>query len=155
MKWNIPPKIKIYEALGCLADGRLESVDNEIRVYSSSRNKYYTILYDKVNNAIMANDNGSFFVGYLGYPSIAYLMKINELPFNVEFVQGLKDIPWKDINVKNNNDFEKTIIEIDKILVERGIDLEKFHSFIDQVLNEIKNKSFSLLGTKQKPPAGY
>ena len=73
MRWKNPPKIKVYEALGCIADNRIEVNENEAKVYSSSREKYYTVKYDR--NSIMSNDNGSYWVGYLGYPSIALLMK--------------------------------------------------------------------------------
>ena len=97
IKWKLPPKIKIYEALGCLADGRLKEINSQIRVYSSSGNKYYNVTYDQSKQAIMANDNGSYWQGYLGYPAIAYLMSVEELPFDQKFAEGLKDIAWKDI----------------------------------------------------------
>ncbi len=152
LKWKLPPKIKIYEALGCLADGRLKKIDNDIRVYSSSRNKYYTVQYDENKNAIMANDNGSFWVGYLGYPSIAYLMKIGKLPFNQQYSKALKDIPWKDINLKNKNNFAKTILEVDEILKQKDVDLKKFYNFLDKIKKTIKEKGLVLLGAKQRPP---
>lgn len=44
MKWKLPPKIKVYEALGCVVDGRVELVgEHEARVYSSSRGKSYVV----------------------------------------------------------------------------------------------------------------
>jgi len=36
MKWKHPPIIKIYEALGSVADGRLKLDGNFAKVYSSS-----------------------------------------------------------------------------------------------------------------------
>ncbi|MFZ1075166.1 MAG: hypothetical protein WAN50_02225 [Minisyncoccia bacterium] len=36
MKWKKPPVIKIYEALGAVADGRIEVDGNAAKVYSSS-----------------------------------------------------------------------------------------------------------------------
>lgn len=33
MKWKIPPKIKIYEALGCIADKRIEINGNDGKVF--------------------------------------------------------------------------------------------------------------------------
>ena len=155
MKWRLPPKIKIYEALGCLADNRLEVTNSQIKVFSSSRNKYYSVKFDEKNNAIMANDNGSYWAGYLGYPSIAYLMKIGKLPFNEEYSQALKNIAWKDINVKNKNNFEKSQSEIDSILEGKGINLKKFHAFVDSTLEAISKNGFTLLNNKQIPPQGY
>ncbi len=155
MQWKIPPKIKIYEALGCLADGRLRKIDGEMRVYSSSGKKFYTVAFDEKENAIMANDNGSYWIGYLGYPAIAYLMSIGGLSFNQKYAESLKGIVWKDINTKNKNNFEKTLLEVREIMKERGVNLKKFDQFVKQVLQEIKEKKFKLLGKKKQPPRGY
>jgi hypothetical protein len=37
MKWRHPPLIKIYEALGAIADGRVEVNGMTAKVYSSTR----------------------------------------------------------------------------------------------------------------------
>lgn len=92
MRWKNPPIIKIYEALGCIADDRLEINGTKGKVYSSSRKKFYSIRYDSETNSIMCNDNGSYYIGYLGYPAIAYLMKIGELDFSKEYSNSLKGI---------------------------------------------------------------
>lgn len=62
MKWKHPPITKIYEALGSVADERIELVGSSAKVYSSSRNKFYVVSYEP--GAIMANDNGSYWQGY-------------------------------------------------------------------------------------------
>ena len=152
MEWKFPPRIKIYEALGCLADGRLEEVGSEIRVYSSSRTKYYTVSFDEPTNAIMANDNGSYWACYLGYPSIAYLMKIKKLPFDGVYAEVLKGISWKELNKKHKNNFEKSIREIDQKIEEQGLDIGAFHRFVDEIMLEIASKKYILLGKKQRPP---
>lgn len=152
MEWKLPPRIKIYEALGCLADGRLEEVGSEIRVYSSSRTKYYTVSFDESTNAIMANDNGSYWALYLGYPSVAYLMKIKKLPFDPVYAETLKGIPWKELNKKHKNNFQKSIIEIDQKIEEKGLDIGNFHRFIDRVMLEIASKKYILFGKRQRPP---
>ncbi len=109
MKWEHPPIIKVYEALGSVADNRIEVTGNEAKVYSSSGNKFYTVNYDPGTQSIMTNDNGSFWKGYLGYPAIAFLMKIGVLPYDEGIGNLLKDIKWKDINQRFKNDFEKTL----------------------------------------------
>ena len=122
-----PPIIKIYEALGAIADQRIEiskdttSLFGEMwsaKVYSSSRGKFYTVTYDPNNNAIMMNDNGAYRKGYLGYPGIALLLLTKKLPLDQVFAEYLKDIPRKDINTKYNNDFDATQQEIDKKITE-------------------------------------
>ena len=153
MKWKHPPIIKIYEALGSVADGRLQIDGNTAKVYSSSGNKFYTISFDPVSQAIMANDNGSFYKGYLGYPAIAYLMQIGELNYSVEVADTLKGIAWKDINQKFKNDFDKTLEYIlsHKTAKQRD-ELQKEVARIDDQLRE---KIYSLLGPKTQPPEGY
>jgi len=118
-----PPIIKIYEALGAIADQRIEILKDttsllgemwSAKVYSSSKEKFYTITYDPKNNAIMMNDNGAYRQGYLGYPGIALLFLTKKLPLNEVFAEYLKNIPRKDINTKHNNDFDATQQEIDE-----------------------------------------
>src|SRR3989338_6471911 len=132
MKWKLPPKIKIYEALGCVGDKRIEINGIGAKVFSSSQGKFYSISYDKEKNAIMSNDNGSYWVGYLGYPSIAFLMLKGKIKWSNKLAEGLKDIPWKDINVKLKNDYKKTEEYVLKILQERGFQKS-------EVLVEIKS----------------
>jgi hypothetical protein len=94
MKWKLPPRIKIYEALGCIADGRMEVEGNMAKVYSSSRGKFYTVTYDPERQAIMANDNGSYWQGYLGYPSIAFLMHVGAIRFDHAYAEALEGVAW-------------------------------------------------------------
>ncbi len=109
MKWKHPPIIKIYEAIGAVADGRVEVAGNTAKVYSSSGNKYYDVVYAPVEQAIMTDDNGSYWKGYLGYPAIAFLVKIGMLSCDEKVGELLKNIVWEDINQKFKNDFDKTL----------------------------------------------
>lgn len=153
MKWSPPPIIKIYEALGAVADGRVEVSGNTAKVFSSSRNKYYDIVFDPAKMAIMANDNGSYWKGYLGYPSIAFLMKTGVLYYDDSIGNLLKGIAWKDINQKFKNDFDKTL---NFILSQRTED-ERYiiETFVKRVDKEIAKLNLSILGKKTKPPEGY
>jgi hypothetical protein len=155
MKWKIPPKIKVYEALGCLGDNRIKVEDNVVKVYSSSRNKFYVVEYDSRKNAIMANDNGSYWVGYLGYPSIAFLMQRGIIDYDPQYSNALKDIKWKDINTKFKNNFEKTEQHILKLLGERGISRDSILSEVDSIMRQLEKLDLSLLGKRTKPPTGY
>jgi len=155
MKWKNPPKIKIYEALGALADGRIREEDGESRCYSSSGNKYYIVEYDESRAAIMANDNGSYWRGYLGYPAIAHLMQIGKLDYNKKIAEALKSFAWKDINTKNKNDFDKTLeIAQDKI-IKIGVGADELNLYIDGVSKQIFKLDLEYFGKKKKPPKGY
>ncbi len=153
MKWKQPPIIKIYEALGAAADGRIEISGNTAKVYSSSGNKFYDVSYDPFTQSIMANDNGSYWKGYLGYPAIAFLMKIEVLSFDEEIASLLKDIAWKDINQKFKNDFDKTLEYILSSKSEE--EKKKLFDLVDKIESEIKALDLSYLGKKMLPPKGY
>ncbi len=155
MKWKLPPPIKIYEALGVIADGRIEADGNGAKVYSSSRNKFYTVMYAADKQQIMANDNGSYWQGNLGYPSIAFLMYIGAVHFNPLYAEALKGIAWKDINTRFKNDFNKTVAHIHVLLQERGVSIEDFLKEVKDIQGQIEVLNLSLLGKRTKPPAGY
>lgn len=153
MKWKHPPLIKIYEALGSVADERVEVVGDTAKVYSSSGNKFYDVSYDPEKKAIMANDNGSYWKGYLGYPAIAFLFKRGLLEFRPDMAELLKGIKWKDINQKFKNDFDKTLVYIEESLdKDKKVELTQYVQRID---SEVKELDLSLLGAKTKPPEGY
>lgn len=153
MKWKHPPIIKIYEAISSVADNRVEVSGNSGKVYSSSRNKFYEIYYDPSIQSIMANDNGSYWKGYLGYPSIAFLMRVGILSYDSNAGSLLNNISWKDINQKFNNDFDKTLDYILSSKTEKEKNL--LSSFAAKVDAEIKNLNLNFLGKKTLPPDGY
>lgn len=155
MRWKLPPKIKIYEALGCIADERVEVKGNEARVFSSSRNKFYSVKYDPDKNAIMSNDNGSYWIGYLGYPSIAFLMIKCVIDYNPKFANVLKDIPWKDINVKFKNDFKKTKEHVLQLVEQNYRGNKELMAEVANIFQQIKKLKLNKLGRPIKPPAGY
>ena len=160
MLWKNPPVIKIYEALGALADKRLkEGKDSEgkkeWRVYSSSGNKFYTIRYDTDKNAIMTNDNGSYWVGYLGYPAITFLMSIGKIKYQQEFSEALKGIKWKDVNTKFKNDYDKTIKYCQKVIQAHGHNLKEFLQEVKNIEEQIGELKIRKLGKRVKPPKGY
>lgn len=92
MLWAHPPISKVYEALGAIADGRIKMLGNSAEARSSSGNKTYEVRYNPDAKAIMANDSGSFYQGYLGYPAIAFLMKIGLISYDEKLAKLLKGI---------------------------------------------------------------
>jgi hypothetical protein len=151
--WTHPPIIKIYEALGSVADGRLEISGNSAKVYSSTGNKFYDVAYDPAQSAIMVNDNGSFYKGYLGYPAVAYLLATGVVKYDLRAAQMLKGIAWKDTNVRFKNDFGKTLeFFLSKLSAENRAKLEQEVQNIDSKLKEMQ---FKKLGEQTRPPGGY
>lgn len=156
MKWKSPPLIKIYEAIGAISDGRIHLDQTGAKVYSSSGNKFYTIIYEPVSNSITSNDNGSYWVGYLGYPSIAYLLKKDIVAYDKSLIEYLKGFKWKDINQKFHNNFTKTQEYIDMhIAQEHDIDIQELHTSLEIIRDTIDRMKLNKLITSQKPPGEY
>jgi len=139
----MPPRIKILEALGTIADKRIEVKDNRAKVKSSLGEKVYAVTFDG-KNAITCNDNGSFYKGYLGYPSIAFLMKKEILPYNEKISEALKGIKWKELNEKFK-DYYKVEQIIKVRLTRQKIKPNQIDDFILKILEKIKELNFEKL----------
>jgi len=151
--WKYPSITKMYEALGAVADDRVQVDGNAGKCFSSSGNKFYEITHSSELSAIMSNDNTSYWKGELGYPAVAFLLKAGVLEYRAEQGQLLKGIPWKNINQKYKNDFEKAL---EHIL--QDIDPDKRDSlreYCSLLVEEIKKLELKKLGKQTKPPEGY
>ncbi|MFZ1654213.1 MAG: hypothetical protein WBO92_03195 [Candidatus Moraniibacteriota bacterium] len=155
MKWKIPPPIKIYEALGAIGDDRIRMDGDQAKVYSSSGQKFYSVTFDPDQMAIMTNDNGSYWQGYLGYPAVAFLCLKGIIHYDTALADALAGIAWKDINVRFKNDFAKTEALIHGQLSSAGWDVAAVRDMVRQILSQIEKLSFNHLGQKTKPPTGY
>ena len=154
MRWELPPIIKVYEALGAIADKRIEVKGGTAIVVSSSGDKRYEVRYDPESRAISANDNGSYWQGYLGYPSIAFLMRKGILSFDGAIATSLKEIEWKKINTRFKNNFEKTESFVLEVAEKRGVPREKITAFTEKIINEIRELGPEKFGATKKPPRG-
>ncbi len=151
----MPPVIKIYEALGAIGDGRLEIEGDAAKLYSSSRGKFYTISYNPETMQIYANDNASFFAGYLGYPAISFLFAKGIVPHHEETAEALANIAWKDINQKNKNNFDKTLEEVNNILEARGLHSQTVALEVAEIMRQLDALDLQKPDKKTKPPKGY
>jgi len=109
---KLPPRIKIYEALWAIADGRLEldgMFASQGSCSSASHKKSYTINYNSETNTITSNDSGAMNQGYIGYPAIAFLLKIWKLTYNPDLLPMLKNINRAAIKQQVNKDHEETL----------------------------------------------
>jgi hypothetical protein len=151
--WKLPSQTKMYEALGAVADGRIEVSGNAGKCYSSSGNKFYNITFDPNSNAIMSNDNTSYWTGELGYPAVAYLLSIGVLEYKPDLGELLKGIAWKDINQKYKNDFKAALVYILKDLTMKN--RKELHEYTSSLVESIKNLDLQQLGEQVVPPEGY
>jgi hypothetical protein len=145
--WKQPPRIKVYEALGALADGRIKRVIHDddsdtvihAQVTSSKGDKTYTVWFDPSTNIISSNDNGSYWQGYVGYPAIALLCLADAIVFSESVAQALANIPWKELNTQTKNDFAKTekIVLREYVHTRQGVQSEQILEEIDSVMEQL------------------
>lgn len=152
MKWEIPPINKVYEALGCIADERIKIDGDVAEVWSSDKSKSYIVKYDEKTNSIIANDNGSYWQGYLGYPSIAFLMLKGKIEYDTSMTDALKNIEWKKINTKFKNNYDKTNQYALELAKKRGYNKEEIEKEIGKIYKQIEKLKIDILEPKIKPP---
>ena len=149
----MPPLAKIYEALGAVSDGRVRIVNESSAIVTSSTGKKsYNVETSPGGREISSNDNASYWQNYLGYPGIAVLIArgFYRAPANV--TDALAGIPWKDLNTRFRNNYEKTLAEVDKLVEENGHDPDAVRSEAEallEYLKELKPKR----GSRRRPAA--
>ena len=155
-KWSLPPRIKLYEALGAVADERVKANAGTGRVRSSSGQKSYDVTYDPSTGAINSNDNASYWVGYIGYPAVAYLLAAGVVPWDREVAQWLKGVHWKDLNTRFRNDYSKTETYVRDSVTKAGGDLRRLDKQLDEISGALA--ALRLMKThsgRKPPPRGY
>lgn len=134
---RLPPRIKILEALGAIADNRVKIVsDREAIVVSSEGDRSYKVYIDLEERAAYSDDNGTKFRGYVGYPIVAVLMIKGVLPFDAKIAEALKGIKWRQLNEK----YKSYAIVEDLLLKElktRSIDPEYVKKYISNTMSAL------------------
>lgn len=143
----------MLEALSALADGRVERTPDGAMVRSSSGAKVYRVRFDSERNTITSNDNGSFYVGYLGYPAIAYLMQAGRLTYSKRLATLLARIHWKQLNTELKSDY----VEVERRIVSElaPADRAELSEFAGDCLGELKGLQLGQLASDERPPAGW
>ncbi len=134
---RLPPRIKVLEALGAIADGRVRLKGNRAEVVSSSGDRTYEVCVDLERGTAHSTDNGTKFRNYVGYPIIAVLMLKGVLPFNERLAEALKGIPWRELNERYKS-YSKVMELIFERLERGGIAREEVEGFIEEVLRALK-----------------
>lgn len=151
--WKMPPLIKVYEALGAIADGRVRLEDeNHAFVTSSEADKTYEVELSDDGREISSNDNASYWQGYLGYPAVAVLLMrgLYRAPANV--IDALAEIPWKEINRRFKNDYDKTLAEVNKTVEASGHDPDAVASEVESITEALR-KLAPVRGKRRRPPS--
>lgn len=152
--WKQPHISKIYEALGAIGDNRIEIIEdrNEAKVYSSSRNKFYTVLWNDDLSQMMTNDSSAYWQGNLSYPMIAILLLRNKIQHNPTLPKLLKGFEWKEINTRFKNDYDKTVEFILEEIDNKGGDSGFIQREVGKIFEEINEMGIEPLGNRTRPP---
>ncbi len=146
-EWKLPPKIKVLEALGAIADGRVHMINTRrAKVTSSDKSRVYEVFYRPETKEILSTDNGSLLKGYLGYPAIAFLMLIGELPIDLYLAGKLRNVPWKKLN-ETFKSYEKVMRHIMQDWSAK--DRKRAFEFIRWVLSMLKEMHLKKLEQKK------
>ncbi|MDR0607496.1 MAG: hypothetical protein LBG52_03955 [Candidatus Peribacteria bacterium] len=139
----LPPKLKLYEALGALADERVELdglLMDQGKVHSASTpGRVYEIHYNSSTNVIASDDSGSLHQGYLGYPAIAFLLKIGKLPYNPRFLLRLRGIDRNDIKQKVHKHHEETLRLLLGTLFQQGYEVDELVNEVEKLYGELES----------------
>ncbi len=146
-----PPRIKVLEALGAVADGRVECLDSRCRsarVVSSEGDRVYQVYVDVDAGVAYSDDNGTRFRGYIGYPIIALLFRQGVLPFDERIAGALRGIPWRQLNERYK---KYAIVEqvVKKIAGERGVAPSEIDAYVAKVYGLLRGLKLKKL---EKPP---
>ena len=152
--WKIPPKAKIYEALTAVADGRVTLTGaQQAEVVSSAGTKTYVVEWSADRQRIVANDNASYWQGYMGYPMGAVLMVLGEVSYAPEVAARLAGIPWQQINKKYRNNYDQAIAAVLESLREQGADPQAIRAEVDRIMSRLEQLSLHKLPRRRRPPS--
>ncbi len=138
----MPPRIKVLEALSAIADGRVRREGDHYVIVSSDGSRSYTVYVDEGKGLVYSNDNGTVYRGYVGYPIMAVLMMLGLLSFNKELSEGLRGVPWRELNEKYKN--YSMVMDV----IRRRVGEDKwplYEKFIDEVLGELRKLNLRLM----------
>jgi len=148
----MPPLAKVYEALGAIGDGRV-SIEDALHasVTSSDGAKAYTVEISADGTEISSNDNASFWQGYLGYPAIAILIARGLIDADRTATRALAGVPWKELNTRYRNDYDRTLEEVLQGAHDRGYDVDAIRAAAAEVLEAVR-KLAPRQGPRRRPP---
>ncbi|MFN3803905.1 MAG: hypothetical protein ACK4SY_02495 [Pyrobaculum sp.] len=125
MTLELPPRVKVLEALSAIVDNRVHVIaDGRCEVVSSEGDRRYHVFIQGAE--AYSDDNGTVYRGYVGYPIVACLMATGRLPVDIELGERLRGVPWR----KLNQQFKKYEEVIRYIYAERNIERQKAERYI-------------------------
>ncbi len=152
--WKLPPRAKVFEAFTAVADGRVRLTGpGSATVDSSSGDKAYAVEWSEDGRVVAANDNASYWQGYLGYPILAVLLVRGVLRADRTVVGALAGVPWHDLNQRFKRDYEAAVAHVLGGLAARGGDPALVEREVAAVLDQLTALGLQRAGRGRRPPA--
>jgi hypothetical protein len=152
--WKTPPRAKVFEAFTAVADGRVRLTGpGAATVTSSGGDKTYDVEWSEDGHTVTANDNASYWQGYLGYPILAALLARGELHAGEPTVAALAGVPWHDLNTRFKRDYDAAVNEVLTELAGRGVDTAVIDDAVDDVLRQLGALELQRAGRGRRPPS--
>jgi hypothetical protein len=153
-RWKLPPTAKVYEAFSAVADRRVHSTGpTSAEVESSDRERTYTVEWSADLGSVTANDNASYWQGYLGYPIVAVLLTIGVLRADARIVGQLAGVPWHEVNARFRRDYDAALDSVLTAIALRGADRARIASEADSVMAQLATLELDRPGRGRRPPA--
>ncbi|MBR9681742.1 MAG: hypothetical protein GOV00_03000 [Candidatus Altiarchaeota archaeon] len=136
MGWKLPPKIKVLEALGAVSGNKVHVLSSEkAEVESFDGSEKFLVIWKPEKSAITSNDSGSEYGGYLGHPSLAFLMVLGVLPFDLYLGRKLAEVPWS----KLKNRYKDHLLIIKEATINwSDLDKQRMDKFVDWILKMLE-----------------
>ncbi len=151
--WKMPPIAKVYEAIGALGDGRVTIKDStHASVRSSDDSKLYEVEISDDGREVSSNDSASYWQGYLGYPAIAVMLARGLYSPRADVVKALSGVPWKELNMRFRNNYDRTIAEVLQQAEQNGYDVAAILQEAEAVLDALRAASPLRGARRRRPP---
>jgi hypothetical protein len=152
-RWQLPPAAKVYEAFSAVADGRVHgSGAGRAEVESSGRDRNYTVEWSDDLTAIAANDNASYWQGYLGYPAIAVLLTVGVLHSDAAIVGLFAGVLWHALNARFKRDYDAAADSVLTRLEEQGVDRAQVVGEVEAVMAQLTALELERPARGRRPP---
>ena len=153
--WKLPPAAKVYEALSAVAEGRVHLAGaGRAEVVSSGRERSYSVAWSDDMRTVSANDNASYWQGYLGYPIVAVLIARGVIRVDETVVAVLAGVPWHELNARFKRDYTAAVEHVLTTLEERGVDRRPIVTAVDAVMAQLATLELQRSGRGRRPPQG-
>ena len=152
--WKLPPRAKIFEAFTAVADGRVRLAGpGSATVTSSGGDKTYDVGWSDDGRTVTANDNASYWQGYLGYPIVAVLLVRGVLHAGDDVVSALAGVAWHDLNQQYKRDYDAAVAHVLAGLLPGGATPARIEAAAVDVLEQLAALDLQRAASRGRPPA--